>query len=253
MNISNMISSLIQNPWIIFISLFLAPVGVILAILFYFKSKRKKSIKFCQKNDLLIRDFIQKVDGLNIEYLGNKIKTLSIAKIAIWNDGTETINGYDIPKHDNFFISIDNNHDILDVSIIQTTNKSNDIKVKLSEDKKEINIDFEYLDKKDGFVLQLFHTGIDIENINLNGSIKGFGKIIKGKSQLKPTLHKIIKELLPPFSGLIVLIIASLFSFNINSTLIIIFMLLLYILFAYITYRILMPVPFKLKTFFESF
>ena len=253
MNISQLVSVINQNPWLILCSLILNPVTIILSIIFFIKNKKTVSIKYCLKNDLLISDFIQKINNLNIDYSGNIIKTLSIAKIAIWNDGNLTINNNDFAKKDNFFISIDNDFEILDTSIIQTINTSNDIKVELSNDKKKIAIAFDYLDKKEGFVIQLFHTGTNIKIFNFEGSLKGFGKISKGKLQEKPKLHTVIKELLPLLSGLIIYFLSSLFSYEINIVLIIFSMILIWFSIAFIIYRIFKPVPMKFVKYFVAF
>jgi len=186
-----LIDSLIHNTWFILIIALLAPMGIILTIVFYLKPRQKKSMSHSIISDTLIKDFVQKIDGLEICFSGKQIETLIITKIAFWSNGTETINHGDIPSNDSFSINIDDKFDILDMSVIQITNKANDIKAVLSENNKEVKINFDYLDKDDGFVIQLFHTG-NIENINICGSIKGFGKISKGHIGPISTLKKLL-------------------------------------------------------------
>ena len=55
-------------------------------------------------------------------------------------------------------------------------------------------MDFEYLDKQDGFVVQIFHTGINQDLFNINGTLIGFGEVTKGKSSEKPLYDRIIDK-----------------------------------------------------------
>jgi hypothetical protein len=209
----NNFNSLMQNPFVTMISLILALIGVLLAIIFYIKGKRKKSLQYCFKNDLLIENFNQRIEGLNIKYLDKSISKLMVTKIAFWNNGTETINVEDIPCNDKLSIVIDKDYEILNVSMICILNETNNINFDLLEDGKKIIIDFEYIDKNDGFVMQIFHTANDYKNFDICGTIKGFGKISKGKSlkNIKFGLFDIIQDL-------IVFIVSTFFSLNLIFT-----------------------------------
>jgi len=187
------IQSIIGNPWVIFIIMVGTPLGIIISSIFFIKSKIKTSLKFCIGGIILIKDFIQKINGLTIKYLNNDIKTLIVENIVFWNNGNEPIRHNDIPENEKFSILVsDEKYNIYNASIIYTTNLSNNISINLSENGKELNIDFEYMDKHDGFILQIFHDGTDLTNIN--GSIIGFGKIRKGFSSLKSPLAKFIAK-----------------------------------------------------------
>jgi hypothetical protein len=189
MNISIFFNTLAQNPWITLLTITIALIGVILTIIFYLKGRRKKSIRYSIKSDCLFEDFVEKITGLSIQFSKKQIKTLTVTKIAFWNDGTETINCDDFPSNDTFSISIDNNYDILDVSVIHSNKDTNNIKINLSKDRKKIDLEFEYLDHDDGFVIQIFHTNIDYPNkFNINGYIKSFGKLSNGEVNNKTKL-----------------------------------------------------------------
>ena len=236
MDFSRIIDFFNQNSLILWI------IGIIIALILFIKGKRIKSIKFCIKNDPLIKDFDRQIEKLNIEYSGKQIKTFTITKIAFWNNGTETLNRSDIPINDKFTISIDNDFDILDASIIQESNKSNAITINFLDDKKMLLIDFEYIDKNEGFVLQLFHNDIKSDHISINGTIKGFGKISKGLIK-RDTLQIFIKELFSPlFISIMTFSTIHLYLY-INVFLLILPFILFTSLLAYIKYKILYPTP----------
>ena len=130
----------------------------------------------------MFEGFVKKIKGLSIQFSGKQIKTLTITRITFWNNGTETINHNDFPTNDPFSINIQNGYEILDASIMKSNNISNDVKINLSDDGYKIDVDFEYLDPKDKFIIQIFHTGTeDSSDFKIFGSIKGFGKIYKGE------------------------------------------------------------------------
>jgi hypothetical protein len=180
---TNFINALTQNPWVNLISIFgafIAFPSLFLAIFFYIKGKTKKSIKYISRYDTLIDKGIdQKVIGLSISISNKQINKLAVSRIAFWNNGNKTLTCNDIPTLSKFTITINNDYDILDVSIIETLNPKNNISVTLLEDSRTIDIYFEYMDKNDGFVLQIFHTGNDLSALKINGGIK-WGKISKG-------------------------------------------------------------------------
>jgi len=212
-NLFNFINSLKENSLLIFILSIFSPIGFILAIIFYFKSKRKKSIKYCFTDYSLIEDFVGNIDGLDIQFSGTPIKTLTYTQFFFWNNGTETIHHSDFPNNNPFSIVIDNSCDILYISDVLSNNISNNAVAVLTEDKKRINIDFEYLDKKDGFYLKIFHTSnvYPRRRIILNGSIKGFGNLSNGEAYINSSFSSSI------FNGIIVIIPTFIFLISTTS------------------------------------
>jgi len=58
-------------------------------------------------------------------------------------------------------------------------NPSNDYKVSLDKASQYVYIDFDYLDKNQGAVIQAIHTGTESRNIVVTGDIKGVQKLIE--------------------------------------------------------------------------
>ena len=175
-------SELAQTPWITFISIALALIGLISSVFFYYKGRKTKLIRYYLYGNSLFEGFVEKIKGLSIQFYGKQIKTLTVTKIRFWNNGTETINHNDFPTNDPFSINIQKGYEILDASIMKSNNTSNNVKINLSDAGFKIDVDFEYLDPKDEFIIQIFHTGTEDSNdFKVFGSIKRFGKIFKGK------------------------------------------------------------------------
>jgi len=78
----------------------------------------------------------------------------------------------------------------LDGSLLQANNPSNNIRVRYDPSPKTVFIDFDYLDKNQGAVIQVVHTG-SFDNLNINGDIMGVQKL----SQVDPKQLKVYKPM----------------------------------------------------------
>ncbi|MEO6883392.1 MAG: hypothetical protein ABI199_05125 [Bacteroidia bacterium] len=175
-NINNWFSG---NPILNFVFLILAILGIIFSFYFYFKSKKTKIPIYIVRTINLIRESIKKIETVEILYSGKKIENLSITKIAIWNDGRDTIEYTDIAHINPLRITVKNKFDILDAEIIFQKNVANDFKIKIEEDKKSVLIQFDFFDFEEGIVVQIAYTGNFSSDVKLEGSIKSVKEVIR--------------------------------------------------------------------------
>ncbi len=167
------------NPVFNLISLLLGLLGILLSFYFYFKSIKNRIPIYVIRTINLVKEKIQKIDTVKIMYSNREINNLSISKIAIWNDGKETINKNDVANSSPIKININNNFNILDAEILYQKNNANDFKIEIEDNKKCINLTFDYFDFEEGVILQIYHTGNSSEDLNLSGTIKSVKKIIR--------------------------------------------------------------------------
>lgn len=106
--ISILINSLAVNPWLVVISAIISFLGLIFAVIFYFKSKKIKKPRLKSRSINLLKESAEKIDGLKITYLENNIPNITITKLAIWNEGNDTINRSDIALADPILITAKN-------------------------------------------------------------------------------------------------------------------------------------------------
>lgn len=162
------------------ISFIIGILGLFLTILGLFltwRANKKREPLFAVRTTKLIKEDAHKISPIHINYLDKEINNLSISKIAFWNNGRETINSADVAKNNPLRIKIDDEYEILDCEIIYIQNTSNGFSVKLYEDRKNISIDFDYLDYNEGFIIQIYHTGNSSSNFSFLGQIKSCGVI----------------------------------------------------------------------------
>jgi hypothetical protein len=165
------------NPTLNIISLLLGISGLILSFYFYSKSKKSRKPVFIIRTINLIKESLNKIETVNILYGTNKIDNLSISKIAFWNDGRETINSTDIASLAPICVVISSEYEILDAEIIFQKNVANNFQISISDDRKSVNVNFEYFDFEEGIVLQIAHTGNSSNEIDITGTVKSVKKI----------------------------------------------------------------------------
>jgi hypothetical protein len=103
---------------------------------------------------------------------------LTISKIVFWNSGKDELRDSDFPAGDPFRVCVGDALEILESSIIQSTSDACACKLH-ARDKRSFSIGFDFLDPRDGAVLQIAHTGTSSEDVALKGRIVGAGKIIR--------------------------------------------------------------------------
>jgi len=133
---------------------------------------------------LLFEGLHKSLDGLKLQYKDASQERITVTKLAFWNAGRETIDTRDLVVTDPIGIACPSTLAILDIQVIQVSSKSNSVKLGSAIDKDDVHfypINFEYLDNKDFFVIQIVHSGHESEEFNIKGKIKGVKKIEKAR------------------------------------------------------------------------
>lgn len=172
------------NPYLNIVSLLIAILGIILSIYFYQRSLKLKKPIFLVRTINLVKQNVNKIESVEILYKGDKIQNLSISKIALWNDGKDTINFNDIAQNNPIKISIDESYQILDAEIIFQKNPSNDFRIELQPNQKSAILTFDYFDFAEGTIINVYHTGESSQNISLTGTVKSVRNIARKTSHI---------------------------------------------------------------------
>jgi hypothetical protein len=178
------------NPWFQWLTLILGTVIGIIGIIMAARAKRIKIPVYTTKTFNLIQGKIQAIDDIQIIYKKSQIHDFSISKIALWNNGKETINKADIANSDKLRIVPIGNVKLLNAQIIFEKNNVNNFSLNLENIEKEVLINFDFFDFEEGIILQVFHTGKTGNDIEIKGTIKGFGSIKKDFSKLVSIMNK---------------------------------------------------------------
>jgi hypothetical protein len=184
-------------------------IGALIAVLvgayFYFKSRRVKRLGYIVTTRNLIQNASASLSGIEVRFQGQPADNISVSKISIWNAGTDTVHGTDIAPADplRFLIS---DGKLLDAIVARASQPS---QFKIGQTVQGLEVSFDYLDKNQGAVVQLVHTGTSDESIQLMGSIKGGCSIVRGPLAPNILLSNIDSVMSFSFSiGLALLVIA---------------------------------------------
>lgn len=157
-------------------------IGIILAIVFYFKSRKAKIPLYALKSFNLLNRELLKINDIKIKYKGIELKNLTASKFGFWNGGKDAIYKDDIPI--NSPLTIKTNKDVLiyGAEIIYTSDESNQIKFQLDLERNEIYIYFEYLDYSQGAIINILHSGY-YADLLIKGKVIGAGDYLEAKEK----------------------------------------------------------------------
>lgn len=189
--------SIISFPvWSTYLGLSVGTIGTVATIYAFFKSKKLKEPFCVVSNRNIISPIMNDVPKLNVQYEGKPIDRLSLTTIYFWNAGSETINGEDTPKNSPFQIMPKNDSVIYNIESKFTTREANGFKFLLNNPKNVVDLEFDFFDKNDGFVIEILHSGKSADDIELHALFKGAKPLIKRATFSHQHLPKPIQELL---------------------------------------------------------
>jgi hypothetical protein len=149
-------------------------VGIAYAIFAYFRTRQRGIIKYTQSGERMLG---LTTDGLprdvTVQYCGNDIQRLTRTIIWLWNAGEKTFKGSDIPAHDHLRLEVKNGGSVLAATVLKQARDVCRFAVPLdAESPDKVLISFDFLDPKDGAVLEVLHTSEEID-IDVCGTVVG--------------------------------------------------------------------------------
>lgn len=114
-------------------------------------------------------------EKLSVHYDNEQIERLTVTRVAIWNSGNEEIEESRFVNGKSISLHCDDNAKILDAKIIQETDSDNQFRIADCLDH-EIKLSMDYMNPKDGVVVQVIHTG-SYKSISVDCKLKGGNKI----------------------------------------------------------------------------
>jgi hypothetical protein len=164
----------------------LAILSLILAYIFYRKSLKLKEPCWSMASQVLIQDKISKLDNLEILYNHVKVENITVSRILFWNRGSEAIRGEDLNTDNPLRIQGDRDTKLLSVEIVDKDHDKIFLKYNETEEKENDKylLNFSYLDKNQGAVIEVIHNGKSARSISFCGRIIGgeVKRVDKGKT-----------------------------------------------------------------------
>jgi hypothetical protein len=168
---------LVQNPLFPVVSLLVTILSLVLAIVFFRRSRREKRPRYLLKQRTIIQNRQPLLPGLSVSFAGHEQPEITVAQITFWNAGADTIRREDIAQAKPLVIGVPAGVDVLAATVLRATEPANTFVVgtpRRSPDRTTtIPFTFDYLDRDDGAVVQLVHNGADAARLSLDGVVKG--------------------------------------------------------------------------------
>lgn len=147
------------------------PVGIYFSWHYYRKSLRTKAITYTCDSLVLISPSVEPDDKLQISWEGRDVPRVTRTNVAIWNSGTETIEGSSVVASDPLRIEATGGARLLRATVINRTRDVTHADMP-NINEMQVRLRFEYLDAKDGLAVEVLHTG-EPGSIAVKGTVKG--------------------------------------------------------------------------------
>lgn len=153
-------------------------IGLATAYYFYRKSTRNKQPMWAIRSHNLVRGYSSSLENMRVLYRDQLVSNITSTKVLFWNEGRLTIDAADIVDANPLrLVPADGVH-ILDAKILVCNRESTRFQVELVDDGSAALLRFDYLDQRNGAVVQVVHDGTSSEDISLAGDIKGVSRLL---------------------------------------------------------------------------
>lgn len=119
--------------------------------------------------------------GLEIFYNGQSIKVMYSTTVKLWNTGSIPIDKEDLETINPLSFSVEGDGYVLDKYPIRSTSASVNPILTVSDDKKRVFVNFDYLNQGHGLEFVVLHTGSKDATFDLKGDIRGVNEIERVK------------------------------------------------------------------------
>ncbi len=160
-------------------ALIVSVVGIPIAFVLARRTRQRPDLRYAIDFDVILDPSSRLFDeGLYMTLGDNKIDSISRSRVAIWNERGDTINRSDILATDPLRLQFNKDDKPLQSRIISMSRRQIAISAIDAADDQTVLIDFDFLDAKDGGVLEVIHQGTMKPTIlgTLRGSTVRAGK-----------------------------------------------------------------------------
>ncbi len=132
----------------------------------------------------LVAKTVAVVKDLTVIHDGEPIPTLSLTRVAVWSAGTQTINNTDLDTADPLAITTTDGARILSTEVVGFSDPATAFDIGIEERRRKALIRFKFLDKMQGAVVQIAHTGASGRAVTVTGRIRGVRKITRARRSM---------------------------------------------------------------------
>lgn len=170
----NLIESLKESTFV-WLILSLSTLLGIPAFFYSIVTRNKKELSYSKREEVLVSPVSGDSGKIKMYYDGQEVQNVSVSRYAIWYSGNDTIQPGDFVSDKPIKFSAKGDAVILDIAIDYKSDEDNNIKI-VNPTSKDAEIQFKYLSRRDGAIIQVVHTG-KADEIELSCKIMGGKKL----------------------------------------------------------------------------
>lgn len=196
--------------------------GLVVTGVMYLITRRRTSVGYVHLGEHLLGSASDALpSGIVVQYNGMSIPRLTKSILIFWNTGENTVRGSDIVEKDPLRLHIGDDGKILSISVIRTSRSVNEFCLAPTPGLKanEAAITFDFLDAKDGVVVEILHTSTD-RKPSIKGTLRGLpqgfrnlGQFTRPKPQKKKRSGPLSALTAAVFNPIVFFCACLLFSF----------------------------------------
>lgn len=146
---------------------------------------RRIQISYVDSSLPIIEKGTSSFEKLSVRYNDEPVERVFVTRVAIWNSGNEEIEESRFVNGKSISLHCDEPTKILDTQIIRETDADNRFRI-VECTESEIRLAMDYMNPKDGVVVQVIHTG-SYKSISVDCKIKGGNGVKRTGISYDPT------------------------------------------------------------------
>lgn len=159
--------------------------GIVVAFITYLLTRQRTSLGYVHLGEHLLGSASDALPtGIVVQYEGISVPRLTKSVIIIWNNGENTVSGADIVDKDPLRFNVGADGRILSTSVLKVNREVNEFRVVTApgEATSEAVFTFDFLDAKDGAVVEILHTSTN-RKPSAKGTLRGLPRGVRNLGQ----------------------------------------------------------------------
>ncbi|MCR6727602.1 hypothetical protein [Agrobacterium fabrum] len=113
---------------------------------------------YCRHSSIIGEEQTKYTSDLHVTFKGREIERATLTQLYVWNDGNQTIRREDITKKKPLGFAVPGGQFLLRMTVAQMADEAMDVTF-TDGDEASFNVEFEYIEPRQGFVCDILHTG----------------------------------------------------------------------------------------------
>lgn len=153
--------------------------GMLTAYYFYLKARERVDPRYLLQHEPLVGSSSGAMTEVSVLFKGAKVTNLNRCILAIWNRGNRVITRDAVPEHGKLKVCLPEGATALGAGVAWSTRPAIDLSAHIDDAQSTVTVDFDFLDKSDGGLIEILYQGDPKVSPTFAGSIMGSPKGVR--------------------------------------------------------------------------